>query len=301
MGIATTVKWTAFVFIAIICLAFGYYSYLVFAFDAETLPENHGHVNKLLYLGEGENQPLLVGFGGSEGGNAWVRNYLKPQRDRFLAQGYAFLAVAYFGEEGIPTDLDRISLEGVYAAIAEAASHPKINRECIALLGGSKGAELALLLASRYPDIKAVVGIVPGNAVFAAHTIAMSTSSFSSNGEPLPFVPVPWGAAPALIKGYLRGAYEEMLKDHVAVERAAIPVEKINGPILLVSATQDEFWPSTQMSEAIIRRLRERGFPYRYEHTAIEGRHEDPQKQASLAEEFLRANFLDENSADCPR
>jgi dienelactone hydrolase len=302
MGVATrTVKWTALVVLAVICLAFGYYSYLVFTFDTETLPENYGHVNKLLYVGEGENQPLLVGFGGAEGGNAWVRTYLKPQRDRFLAQGYAFLAVAYFGEDGIPRDIDRISLEGVYAAIAEAANHPKVNGECIALIGGSKGAELALVLASRYPSIKAVVGIVPGNAVFAAHTIAMNTSSFSSNGEPLPFVPVPWGATPALIKGDLRGAYEEMLKDEAAVRGAAIPVEKINGPILLVSATQDEFWPSTEMSEALISRLGEHGFPYRYEHVAIEGGHQDPQKQASLAEEFLRANFLNESAADCPR
>jgi hypothetical protein len=65
----------------------------------------------------------------------------------FLAQGYALLALAYFGEEGIPKELDRISLEGVYAAIVDAADHPKVNRDCIALIGGSKGAELALLSA----------------------------------------------------------------------------------------------------------------------------------------------------------
>jgi dipeptidyl aminopeptidase/acylaminoacyl peptidase len=296
-----TVKWTALVFLAAICLVFAYYSYLVITFDTETLPENHGHVNTLLYVGEGENQPLLVGFGGAEGGNAWVRNYLKPQRDRFLAQGYAFLAVAYFGEEGIPKEIDRISLESVYAAIAEAANHPKVNRECIAIIGASKGAELALVLASRYPDIKAVVAVVPGNAVFAAHTIAMNTSSFSSNSEPLPFVPVPWSAVPALIKRDLRAAWEEMLKDSEAVARAAIPVENINGPIFLLSATRDEFWPSTEMSETIMRRLKEHGFPYRYEHVAIEGGHEAPQKHGSVVEEFLRTNFLEENAADCPR
>jgi pimeloyl-ACP methyl ester carboxylesterase len=302
MGIATkTVKWAAFAFLAAIGLVVAYYSYLLITFDTKTLPENQGRVNKLLYLGEGASQPLLVGFGGAEGGNAWVRNYLKPQRDRFLAQGYAFLAVAYFGEEGIPSELDRISLEGVYAAIAEAANHPKVNRECIALIGGSKGAELALVLASRYPDIKAVVGIVPANAVFAAHTIAMNTSSFNSSDDELPFVPVPWSAVPSLVKNDLRGAWEEMLEDEEAVERAAIPVEKINGPILLLSATRDEFWPSTEMSEAIVRRLEEQRFPYRYEHVAIAGGHQAPQERGDLIEEFLRINLLEESAAGCPR
>src|SRR5688572_633640 len=153
MGIAMkTLKWIAIVIFAVIGLAFIYYWYLIATFDVEALPENHGRVHTRLYVGEGENQPLIVGFGGAEGGNAWASNNWKPQRDRFLAQGYAFLAVAYFGEEGIPKEIDRISLEGVYAAIADAAKDPKINRDCIALVGGSKGAELALVMASRYPD-----------------------------------------------------------------------------------------------------------------------------------------------------
>ncbi len=302
MGIATkALKWTAIVFFAAICLAFIYYWYLVVTFDTETLPQNHGQVNTRLYVGEGENQPLIVGFGGSEGGNAWVSNHWKPQRDRFLAQGYAFLAVAYFGEAGIPQAMDRISLEGVYAAIIEAAKDHKINRKCIALIGGSKGAELALVMASRYPDIKSVVGIVPGNAVFAGHTIALNTSSFTSNGEQLPFVPVPWSAVPDLIKGDKRAAWDDMLKDEEAVAKAAIPVEKINGPIFLLSATRDEFWPSAEMSEAIIHRLRKHSFRFHNEHVAIKGNHAAPLKHMSLVEEFLRTNFLAENAGDCKR
>jgi acetyl esterase/lipase len=302
MSIVTkTLKWTAIVFFAVIGLAFIYYWYLIATFDTEALPNNHGQVNTRLYVGEGENQPLIVAFGGSEGGNAWTSDRWKPQRDRFLAQGYAFLAIAYFGEEGIPEVVDRISLEGVHAAIIEAAKDPKINRECIALMGGSKGAELALVMGSRYPDIKAVVGIVPGNAVFAAHTALMNTSSFSSRGEQLPFVPVPWSAMPDLIKRDLRGAWDDMLKDEEAVAKATIPVEKINGPIFLLSATQDEFWPSDEMSEAMLRRLNEHGFRHRNEHVAIEGSHHAPLKHLDLVEEFLRTNFLAENANDCPR
>ncbi|HTE41673.1 MAG TPA: acyl-CoA thioester hydrolase/BAAT C-terminal domain-containing protein [Steroidobacteraceae bacterium] len=294
-------KWTALLFLAAICLASAYYAYLMLTFDADKLPENHGRVNVRLYVGEGENQPLLVAFGGAEGGNVWTGDRLQEQRDRFLSQGYAFLAVAYFGEEGIPKEMDRIALEGVYGAIAEASNHPKINRDCIALLGGSKGAELALVLASRYPTIKAVVGIVPGNAVFAANTALMNTSSFSSNGESLPFVPVPWSAVPSLITGDLRGAWDAMLEDENAVAKAAILVEKINGPIFLISATRDEFWPSAEMSEAMVQRLTKHGFRHPVEHVAIDGTHSAPLDHFDLMEESLRRNFLAENANDCPR
>ncbi|MFT5841470.1 MAG: cephalosporin-C deacetylase-like acetyl esterase, partial [Pseudohongiellaceae bacterium] len=39
-----------------------------------------------------------------------------------------------------------------------------IDSDCIILIGGSKGAELSLALASYYPQIKAVIAIVPGSA-----------------------------------------------------------------------------------------------------------------------------------------
>ena len=33
------------------------------------LDKNHGKIRCTLYVGKSENQPLIVGFGGSEGGN----------------------------------------------------------------------------------------------------------------------------------------------------------------------------------------------------------------------------------------
>ena len=76
--------------------------------------------------------------------------------------------------------------QGVRNAIAEAAKHPSVDARCIALIGGSKGAELALLLASRDPSIKAVAAIVPGSAVFVGHTDTFDTSSFSENKVEIP-------------------------------------------------------------------------------------------------------------------
>lgn len=264
-----------------------------------SFPHNHGQVDATLFSGEGANQPLLVGLGGAEGGNAWASDYWAAQRDEFISQGYAFLAIGYFGANNTPQELDRIALEGIYNAILEASSDPAINSQCVALIGGSKGAEAALLLASEYPDIDAVVAMVPGSAVFAGHTTTMDTSSFSLNGEPFDFVPVPWSATPALLKGDLRAAWEEMIKNEEAMNTAAIPVETIKGPIFFVSATRDEFWPSTEMSNAMEQRLTDEDFPHYVEHLAVEGDHASVLNHFKEIELFLQERFLQGNSSAC--
>jgi pimeloyl-ACP methyl ester carboxylesterase len=299
--VARALKWTVLSGLSLLTIGVAFLVYAVASFDTETLPDDYGRVGSVLYAGDKENQPLIVGLGGAEGGNTWVRPQYKPIRDAFLGDGYAFLALAYFGGRDSAKELDRISVEGVHAAIMEAARDPRINENCIAVIGGSKGAELALLLASHYPDIKAVVGVVPGHSVFPAHTIAMNTPSFALNGEPLPFVPVPMSAVPALIKRDLRGVYDAMLTDQDAVERAAIAVENINGPVLLLSATRDQFWPSTEMSELIVERLRRNDFPFAVKHVAVEGDHESPQERIDLVEAFLRQNILLESESGCSR
>jgi hypothetical protein len=43
---------------------------------------------------------------------------------------------------------------------------------------------------------------------------------------------------------------------------AEIPVEKIRGPVLLVSSKSDNLWPASQMSDAVEARLRSHGFRY---------------------------------------
>jgi uncharacterized protein len=88
---------------------------------------------------------------------------------------------------------------------------------CGALIGGSKGAELALLLASHYPDVKCVVALVPGHCAFPALTLGATTSSWTFQGSEVPFVPMPWAAVPAALKHDLRQAFTIMLRDTAAV------------------------------------------------------------------------------------
>lgn len=284
-------KWTLGIVVALVLLLAAYMWWIVARFDTTTFPPRHGQVDVELFAREGGKRPLLVGLGGSEGANAWASERWKPQRERFIEQGYALLALGYFGTPNSPEHLDRISLDGVHAAIMKAAQDPRVDGRCIAVIGGSRGAELALLLASHYPDIKAVVAIVPGSAVFPALTDAMTTPGFSSHDKSLPFVPMTWAATPDLLIGNLRGAFETIMHDEAAMQRAGIAVEKINGPVLFVSASQDEMWPSKEMADAMMQRLKERGFRHPAEHLVVQGGHGEPLDEFPTMEAFLETQF----------
>ena len=63
--------------------------------------------------------------------------------------------------------------------------------------------------------------------------------------------------------------YRESL-DQPQAEAAAIEVEHIQGPILLLSGKADSLWPSDFMCEQIVTRLESRGFDHPYEHVAYD-------------------------------
>lgn len=254
------------------------------------------NIESKLYLGEGKNQPLIVGLGGSEGGNAWTSDYWRETREKFIKKGYAFLAIGYFGATGTPDTLQKIAIENVYYAIKTATQNKKIDKTKIAIVGGSRGADLALLLGSYYSDISCVVGIVPSHVTFPGNTNHFTTSTWTYKEKELPFVPVNEEAVPFLMKGDLRGTFEAMLKDSIAEEKALIKVEKIKGSILLLSARQDEICPSTPMCEKMIERLKLHNFKYPFEHIAIEGKHTEPLKHFDLIFQFLEEHFLEKKA-----
>ncbi|MCH2193767.1 acyl-CoA thioester hydrolase/BAAT C-terminal domain-containing protein [Kordia sp.] len=245
----------------------------------------------VLYVGKSNNQPLIVGLGGSEGGNAWTSNYWKKIRDQIIEKGYAFLAIGYFNAQGTPKLLEKIAIEDIHNAIVKATQHPQVNAERIAIVGGSRGADLALLVASYYTDIDCVVGIVPSHAVFPGNTQHFTSSSWTFNQQELPFVPVNEAAVPFIMKRDLRGAFEAMLQDKEAEKKALIPVEKIKAPILLVSATEDEIAPTTPMCHKMMQRLKTYNFQYNAEHVTIVGSHVAPLQHFDLVFNFLSHEF----------
>lgn len=97
------------------------------------------------------------------------------------------------------------------------------------------------------------------------------TSSWSLDGAPLAFAPLPlfslsqlWNMVthkltrqPHAFTDLYKKALRKVKEDHPAIIKA----EHINGPILLTSGTDDLVWPSASMNEKIVERLKRRDFP----------------------------------------
>ena len=160
-----------------------------------------------------------------------------------------------------------IPLEYVERAARWLAGSRAVTGAPVGIVGGSKGAELALLTASRFPDlIGPVVAIAPAAVAFFGldrhgdDPSAVLRSSWS-HGRPVPFVPYPDGAEPKSSDAGLAVApiYEAALANPEAVQAATIPIEQARGPFLLVAGADDRMWPSARMAEMIVNRTARHG------------------------------------------
>jgi len=216
--------------------------------------------------GSGKRSALLI-LGGSEGGLGATSGVGLS----FTKQGYAVLALAYFMEDGLPQSLENVPLEYFDKAVAWLKQQPGVDANAIGVIGGSRGSEAALLLASRDPSIKAVMAFAPSGVVWQGLNFANPMNmgpAWTVDGKALPFV------TPDGMK-YRPGApMKPMFDAALATEKRTtvdIPVERINAPILLISGAEDALWPSHDMAEAIMKRLSAANFAHAYKHLSYEG------------------------------
>ncbi len=189
----------------------------------------------------------IIVLGGSSGGIPEAR------AEALASHGFAALALAYFAAESLPSTLKQIPLEYGETAIDFLRREFQVSR--IGLWGGSRGAELALLLAATFPDrIGAVAAYVPTSVMYGALD-DLSVPTWTYQGQPLAApAPLPLSlpdsdAIIALTPSFLAGM------DDPAFAAAAIPVEKITCPLLLISAQDDQMWPSSLFAQQIVDRL----------------------------------------------
>jgi uncharacterized protein len=208
--------------------------------------------------------------------------------ESFARAGFAALALAYFGLDGLPRELVEIPLEYFERAIAWLKRHPMVDAGQVAVVGNSKGGELALLLGATFPrDVGAVVGYAPSALVWQGIAFDREVyyggprSPWAIRGEAVPFVPLARPGAAEMIRMTealiedrpigTRAFYERALRNESAVAAASVPVEEIEAPVLLISGTDDRLWPSTRLSEMAIRRLEAHDRPFPREHLRYEG------------------------------
>ncbi|MGD0011248.1 MAG: acyl-CoA thioester hydrolase/BAAT C-terminal domain-containing protein [Terriglobia bacterium] len=150
----------------------------------------------------------------------------------------------------MPPLLEGIPLEYFGSALAWMMQRPEISADRIAVVGTSRGAELALQLGSMFPQIKAVVAYVPANVRRAACCGNTRVPyAWTWQGQPLAFQ-----------------SGRDARRNPETAMHAAIAVERTHGPILLISGEDDGEWGSTGMANALVARLKQTHFPYPYEH-----------------------------------
>lgn len=232
--------------------------------------------------------PALILLGGSRGGIASAERLAE-----FVAHnGFAGLALSYFKMENLPDALELIPLEYFEKAIRWLQAQSNVDSNRVGVIGLSKGGELALILASRYPALKAVAAFVPSAVVFQSIPGGL-TSSWSYKSIGLSFVPYRIPVDTEIGPGNWTPMYLESLKQEGKVVEASIEVEKINGPIILFSGTKDKMWPSTLLCNMVINRLSNHRFPFYFEHFAYDHGHAVDRREDALVQlmKFLQEHL----------
>lgn len=236
-----------------------------------------GHVGRLFLPAwaqqTGARLPAVIVLSGSGGG-------FDVDKAAVLSRhGFATMALAYFGLPSLPGWLHRVPLEYVESALRWLALQPEIDAERIAVLGVSRGAELALLTAARSNMIRVIVAYAPSSVVWDSggrdKSSGQAIPAWTWRGEPIASAPLPlrrfmWRSALPVVAMkrpvMFRNLFRAGLRNAEAVAQAAIPVEQISGPTLLVSGGDDHVWPAEAMAETIVARLKAHGFAYGVEH-----------------------------------
>lgn len=208
--------------------------------------------------------PGVVVLGGSGGGLEW-----SEERAALLAsRGVTALALAYFGIEGRPPHLVDIPIECVLQAVCWLRRHEAVVGDRLGLVGSSRGAELALLAASWCDQVGPVVAYSPSVLTWSGFDPTSDGHVHAWTRKGVPF-PVPAPSDETVMEQALQRSpialvdvFSSSLRDEARATRALIEVERIRGPVMLVSGDDDGMWPASRMAEMAIRRLGEMGHPF---------------------------------------
>jgi uncharacterized protein len=211
--------------------------------------------------GDGKRAGVLL-LGGSEGGlSPGVSRMAKALR----AKDFAVLQVSYFAAPGQPTKLEFVPLETFDRALAWMKAQPEIDATRIGIVGGSKGAEAALIVATRHPDLRVVVAAMPSSVAWQGIDWNIMNMIFNPPGgswslgdKPIPFLPY---AQPKEYGGPVADIYVASLLDLPKHQAAIIPIEKTRAPVLLICGKGDTLWPSCPMADQVKARADANGGP----------------------------------------
>jgi esterase/lipase len=226
---------------------------------------------QLFYKEEASNKIVLM-LGGSSGDVKALALLAAP----LASIGLNVLTVPFFDSEGLPEKLEKVPLEYFEKIFKWIENNEITSSKDIFLHGTSKGGELALLLASRYKQIKKVVAVEPHAYCFQGLNGVMSgndVSSWSYRGESIPYIKVdnniffedqkksvedgiPFGFA---------STYRKSIEKALNKEEARIKVENSEADILMISGKEDNIWNSYDGCLEILDNLNRNNYKYNVE------------------------------------
>ncbi len=218
--------------------------------------ELDGVVGNLYYpagaLTDRRTHPVVITLGGAEGGISTANYYAAW----LASNGFIAVAMAYYRMPGLPKDLIRVPIDPISRTVDWLQTQPFAGR--IGVMGGSWGGTVAMAIAAHDNRLQAVVSWVGSPAPFRgirrdvppADFRAVDLPPLSFNGQELAFLP------------YLENFNWNQPGTHAgALERATLPIERINGPVLLVAGGDDQLGASGEMAAVALRRLQRRSVP----------------------------------------
>lgn len=184
----------------------------------------------------------------------------------FAAHGALGVSIRWFAGRGQPSGICEIPLE-TFTHVIDAMVGEGVRK--ISLVGFSKGAEAALLVATLDPRVDAVVAISPSAYVWANvgpgfnGEVLPWRSSWTWRGRPLPFVPYDenWPEPQRRPVAY-RTLYQQSLVAFAdRLPAAAIPIEVTSAEVVLVAGEDDQMWPSADFARTLAGRRSVAGLP----------------------------------------
>ena len=208
-------------------------------------------------LYENSGKPLAVIIGGSRAGIWSISSLLAD----YLKENFSVLIFAYFGVPGLPGTLRNVPLEYFINGVNQIRDLLKLKNEDITFIGNSKGAEATLLVASRSFNTSNVVACVPSCYAWQGITktwkdMFFIRPSWTFEGIDIPYIKMKFDAENIrqLMKKSYCASYQKGIAENKN-EAALIDLSDFKGKLLLLSAENDNYWPSKVMCRTIMERF----------------------------------------------
>lgn len=201
-----------------------------------------------------KHKGTIIVYGGSDG----TPNY--AQAVDFAKNGYEVMSLFMFGQKNQPKTLARVPLEQFEQTLRYVEAHAR-SASPLTVMGVSKGAEYALNLTSKYPQINNAILAAPSAYNFNGLDFENYGSSWTWQGKELPYIDIQKTSLghfigdmiiPMIVKAPVtyKNAYQAAVDMDENNESKKIPLNtKAN--LLIIAGSDDQMWNSAGMGKSI--------------------------------------------------